>query len=269
VETIFAQTNIQLFNQLQCQGYTKSELKLVFTTYELAKDLFSGYFIEFGRTQLAHVIGTTSILASLNAPPEVVAAGLIHNVYSTGDFGDGRRGRSEGRRRRIRQAVSDNVEKYVARFAFISSSLDKSMRARGASVDFPGIDPFDVVDRQVLLIVLAEILDHRLNFERLRNLSVPAEIARQLGFLDLADELKRAPDEAACAQFFTKANIETRNRSRLIPPPSYWRRPAVAVRQWTKRAGKPLARVIPNVAGFRSSAGAKTARGWSSLWNSR
>src|SRR5437867_665839 len=102
---MYAQTNIQLFNQLQREGYSNAELSLIRDAYELAMHLFTGFFIASGRTQIAHVVGAASILGSLHTPAEVVAAGLIHNVYETGDFGDGRRGISDARRQQIRQTI--------------------------------------------------------------------------------------------------------------------------------------------------------------------
>ncbi len=102
---LYAQTNLQLLNQLQHEGYTKAELGSIRAAYNLAAHLFTGYFLASGRTQIAHVVGTASILGSLHVPWEVVAAGLIHNVYVTGDFGCGRSGISKVKRREIKMAV--------------------------------------------------------------------------------------------------------------------------------------------------------------------
>src|SRR5688572_20530292 len=76
----YAQTNIQLFNQLRGDGYSKADLGLVRDAYELAMLLFSGRFQPSGKSFIAHVVGTASILAWHRLPAPVVAAGLLHNV---------------------------------------------------------------------------------------------------------------------------------------------------------------------------------------------
>src|SRR5690349_6606442 len=112
-----AQTNIQLFNQLRQDAYSDGDLKLVRHAYELAMVLFSGRFQPSGKCFIAHVIGTASILAWLRLPAPVVAAGLLHNAYGNGDFGDGRKGPTRSRRRRIRESLGPEVETYVAKFS--------------------------------------------------------------------------------------------------------------------------------------------------------
>ena len=96
----YAQTNIQLFNQLRHGGYSNTELSLVRDAYELAMDLFTGRYQPSGKPFVAHVVGTASILASLRLSAQVVAAGLLHNVYEQGDFGNGRNGFSKAKRER-------------------------------------------------------------------------------------------------------------------------------------------------------------------------
>ncbi len=50
---LYAQTNLQLLNQLQHEGYTKAELGSIRAAYNLAAHLFTGYFLASGRTQIA------------------------------------------------------------------------------------------------------------------------------------------------------------------------------------------------------------------------
>jgi len=69
----YAQTNVQLFNQLRRDGYSNNELSCIRNAYEHAKRLFTGLFLASGRTQIAHVVGTASILGSVHLPTEVVA----------------------------------------------------------------------------------------------------------------------------------------------------------------------------------------------------
>ena len=61
----FAQTNIQLLNQLHREGYSADDLHLVRVAYRFAMDLFSGQFRASGKTFIAHLVGTASVLGSL------------------------------------------------------------------------------------------------------------------------------------------------------------------------------------------------------------
>ena len=60
----YAQTNIQLFDQLQHEGYTEDELNVIRDTYALATRLFTGLFRPSGKTFVAHAVGIASILGS-------------------------------------------------------------------------------------------------------------------------------------------------------------------------------------------------------------
>src|ERR1700676_5647271 len=94
----YAQTNIQLFNQLHRKGYSESDLARVSAAYAFAARVFTGCFRPSGKVFLAHLVGTGSILAELHRPIATIAAGLLHSVYTHGEFGDGARGLSEGKR---------------------------------------------------------------------------------------------------------------------------------------------------------------------------
>ena len=236
----YAQTNIQLFNQLCREGYSHSELAPIRNAYELAMRLFTGHFLASGRTQIAHIVGTASILSILHLPVEVVAAGLIHNAYVTGDFGDGRKGISEARRNRVRQAVGMDVEEYVYRFP----ALQWNSKTIPAIRD--GLDTLDLIGRRVLLIRLADQLDHRRDLGGLyyhhsiegcrehinRNGHLVVEIAGSLGFPALAAELERVFRETVLAEIPVELLDQiSRNRSRTIAPKSYRRRISIALRQ--------------------------------------
>src|SRR5215469_10044102 len=76
--TVYAQTNIQLYNQLAELGYTAEDARRVHRAYGLAMQLFTGSYRGSGRPFLSHLVGTASVLASVRAPIEVVTAGLLH-----------------------------------------------------------------------------------------------------------------------------------------------------------------------------------------------
>lgn len=225
----YAQTNIQLLNHLRREGYSNAELGLVRDTYELSIGLYTGCFVGSGRTQIAHVVGTASILASLHVPAEVVAAALIHNVYETGDFGDGHNGISKAKRREIEKAVGEKVERYVYRFREARLSPHSTSQIQD-----------DPVDRYALLVEFADRLDHHLNdgcIDKYRlyidhNGPFMAEMAEKLGYPTLAVELERAFREPVP----NKALVEVIRKispgdACLIAPISYRRRLRVELYQ--------------------------------------
>ncbi|MEJ2177793.1 MAG: hypothetical protein P8Y12_07545 [Gammaproteobacteria bacterium] len=71
----FAQTNIQLINQLR-NDFTEAEIDQVLKGYELACSMFTGSFRGCGKPFIEHAIGTASIIAALKAPIHVVTVSL-------------------------------------------------------------------------------------------------------------------------------------------------------------------------------------------------
>ena len=101
-----AQTNLQLYNQMLVQGRSIEELARAKSAYDLACLIYSAHYQADGKPFVAHTVGVASILCHLGLPSEVIAFGLVHNIYGNGDFGDGRQHRSTpARRRRVREAV--------------------------------------------------------------------------------------------------------------------------------------------------------------------
>ena len=231
----YAQTNIQLFNQLRRVGYSNTDLSLVRDGYELAMVLFTGRFQPSGKSFIAHVVGTASILASLRLPPKLVAAGLIHNVYENGDFGTGRIGISAGKRDEIRKTLGPEVEEYVARFAALCSTSPTADLARNNP------DKLASVDRGALLILLAEGLEHLLDCDILYygdavtrscidNSKIAVEIAEKLGLSVLGAELRKAIREVESADRPVDLSGQA-PRSFVIAPKSCRKRLLVTLRQ--------------------------------------
>jgi (p)ppGpp synthase/HD superfamily hydrolase len=233
----YAQTNIQLFNQLRHAGYSQMELRLVRDAYELAMELFTGRFLPSGKSFVAHVVGTASILASLRLPAPVVTAGLLHNIYNAGDFGDGRHGTSTARRRKMRRVLGPEVETYAARFPKLYWQSQTIQLAR----EDP--DKLDAIDRNSLLILLADHLEHledcdvfyydRTTARRyIDNSKIGAEIAGRLGFSQLATEMREAIRKTEFAEIpVTPPEHRDRNGAFVIAPASCRKRISVALRQ--------------------------------------
>ena len=110
---IVAQTNLQLLNRLNGLGYSHQDLGELRSAYDLARELFSGLYRPSGKTFLAHLIGTASILAECEAGLDLVKAGLMHAAYEAGDFGDGKKGASDFKRNQIRTAIGFDAERLV------------------------------------------------------------------------------------------------------------------------------------------------------------
>ncbi|MFO1060032.1 MAG: glycosyltransferase [Dongiaceae bacterium] len=82
----FAQTGIQLLNELQAAGLPSADLRLVRRACDIAALLHGDTLRPSGKPFLAHLVGTASVLARYGAPAGVVAAGLLHAAYSHGRF---------------------------------------------------------------------------------------------------------------------------------------------------------------------------------------
>jgi len=148
-----ATVNTRLYGQLILQGRPAHELADIRHAYELTCALYSGAFQADGRPFIAHTVAVASILAIVGLPSNIIATGLIHNVYGNGDFGDGRFNcATPQRRERVRRAVGCEIESSVHRF----SELRLSRR-------FPeiraNIGTMIEGDRLLLTIELADILE--------------------------------------------------------------------------------------------------------------
>ena len=204
---MYAQTILQLYAQLLGKGISDGDLGLIRDGYRLAADLFPGHYRENGKPFISHVIGTASILAGLEAGPELVASGLIHSVYKHGDFGYLSLLGLSARRRMIIRRIGANVERYAYRFG--------TMRWNGRWIRryVSTFDSLDGFERDVLLMRLANAVDdhtdHGLAYCRNavaryrdegKDIPIMMELAVKLGCPVLEDELR------AC----------------LEPPPESW-----------------------------------------------
>lgn len=195
----FAQTNIQLFNQLTDAGYSESDILTISNTYKLAIELFSGYYRSSGKTFIAHLVGTASILTFVNSNTEVIAAGLIHAAYEQGDFGDGTRGISKFKQKQVQKVVGATVEKYVAKYAALKWNQQTIPNI------YNNLDKLDAVNKKVLLMRLANELEDNLDCGQLYHQDAHIhlstintygdliiEMAHKLGYSTLAAELLKA-----------------------------------------------------------------------------
>jgi len=83
----FAQTNIQLFNQMQAAGYSTEDLERAARGFAVVREIFVGKVRASGKDLTSHLAGTASILVWLGRPADSVIAGMVHAALEDGDFG--------------------------------------------------------------------------------------------------------------------------------------------------------------------------------------
>jgi len=259
-----AQTHLQLFNQLIDAGWLEDELIRIRLAYDLQVELFGGSRTQSGKFHEAHNIGTASILAAAGADVSVVGAGLLHNAYNTGDFGDVAKGATTTRRAELRSVLGERGEACVAKFEKRHRWMTPDALARSA-------DEIDPAERDARLIWLAEELDHHVDFGLRyrfsmdnRNISVDIgfdgllAVARDIGHDRLAtlmEEICRAEDEAQVPESLrTRMTGQHPGVSRSwIGGPKHRRSPVPdRVRIWLGGARRAAGRVRRRVAGLRS-----------------
>ncbi len=240
-----AQTNVQLYNQLREKGLPLGDLIVVHRAYELLTTIYPGYFQADGKPFVAHGVGVASILAELDQPTEIVAAGLLHNVYGNGDFGDGRvRGATGARRGLVREAVGERIEHLVHVFS------DVRIKPRAIEESRRALPLRNEDERRMIVVDLADHLEKHadlgvLYFARSDWLDSTGrvggdlvEIAVELGEPRLAEMLASAFEEAAAERDQIPAELrpsDDRPHLRLIMPRSCRRRFSVTLRAAMRR----------------------------------
>ena len=206
----YAQTNIQLFNQLRLVQYSEADLNDLCDIYDFALQLFTGRLRGSGKPFLSHLVGTGSILATLHVPIKVVAAGLLHAAYIYGEYGTDERGMTDAKREQVRSVVGIETEELIAGYTAMTWNkyTIPSIRDR--------IDTFGHTERQILLVRLANELEDHLDLGVLycgnaeyrqdyicSSLYLSIEMAQKLGFSTLAIDLDCAFRECLAVQLPT------------------------------------------------------------------
>jgi (p)ppGpp synthase/HD superfamily hydrolase len=235
----YAQTNLQLYTQLRECGYSPDQLATVRAGYDLVMRLCTAAFRGSGKPLIAHLVGTASILASIEQPVTIVTAGLLHAAYALGDFGDGRLGMTEGKRQRVREAVGHEIEDFVSRY----TAFDWNRNT------IPGIlqrvTALSPIERDVLVIRLANELEDHLDYgvlycgngEERRDyirspLNQSVDMARKLGLDTLASALDRAFRETLAAELPASLRNLGHDYTFMQPPASHSPRLKVAARRY-------------------------------------
>lgn len=241
----YAQTNLQLFNQMLASGYGIDDLELLKRCHDLAIQLFSGQYRAHGKPFTTHLIGTASVLAAEQVPAPVVAAGLLHAMYKHGDFGmEFPRSR---RRARVRRSSSAQIEDLVMRYDQLDWKGPTMARLRR---DLPTLDPSQ---RAVVLIRLANELEDSFDGGLLYCIkpderqiltgsdgSALVELARDLGHDGLGDALAQARDEYRVSSPPPRVLRIPTPSTFVQVSPSYAVRPEVRVGRWIFALIRPV-----------------------------
>ncbi|MEX2492296.1 MAG: DUF6817 domain-containing protein [Nitrospirales bacterium] len=221
-----AQTNLQLYNQLLELNSTNVDLGDLRAAYELARELFSGLFRPSGKTFIAHVIGTASILADCRVDIEIVKGGLMHAAYTGGDFGDGMKGVSDFKRAQLVQIIGSRAEEIVHAYSLLPWPPEHA-DAYGTPV------VSDPATRDATLVRLANELEEYIDLgvcycnERARKRmaldqtlqQAILDMARTFDYPDLVTALADAFQQAAHANVPAVARSQQLSgQSILIPP---------------------------------------------------
>ena len=198
--SVYAQTYLQLHHQIRRMGNSEGDLDYLRGAYAFVMQVFSGYVQGHGKSFLSHNVGTASILASLGAPIQVVAAGLMHNVYDCADFGDGQIGITPSHQKTIVRVVGKEAEGFLATFNTLWCNQDSYTSIRDHLTDY------DQFQRMAVLLHLADHLEHNLDNGTLyfyddesawrrKNYEVLVEMAIILGYPVLGNEIQRVHQE--------------------------------------------------------------------------
>jgi hypothetical protein len=137
----YAQTNIQLYNQLHQSGWNDWDCAAIRAAHDLAAALSRGQLRPNYKPLLSHLVGTASIVAAhasraqsppqgtthASSPVDLVTAAILHSAYLLGAFGDRRRSHPDSRRRVVRETIGDFAERIVYRFTSLSGRTDELM----------------------------------------------------------------------------------------------------------------------------------------------
>ncbi len=189
-----AQTNTQLFNQLQDLGYGADELDLVARCYGSAVTLFAHRFRACGKPFVNHLVGTASLLAAHGAAVPAVATGLLHAAYAGGRFPLPGAAITPEKRAWLRRGSSTAVERVVHLYARMG--WDRALVER---LD-DALDTVSVPAAMVTLVRLANEAEERVDLD-LRYTAAPrdrdwydplAALGTRLSFAALAEQFQES-----------------------------------------------------------------------------
>jgi len=154
---IVAQTNLQLYRQLEAAGWSTADRQRARSAYMLTAELHSGQYRASGKTFVAHLCGTASIVDAAGGTVDETLAALLHAAYEQGDFGDGRSVRTPQKSDEVRAAIGADAETLVAQY------FDWPWRERVAELLEGGPDGLADWERVITFLRLANEIEERID----------------------------------------------------------------------------------------------------------
>lgn len=198
----FAQSHLQLYQQLQESSYSEEDLILVDKSYQLAMRLFAGHYRPNNKPFLMHLVGVASILAFTRQPSFLIATGLLHSAYTLG-----LRRKGSNIKLRFRNDLINSLGETVEQLLYAYSNRRWSTFDFTNSSDFQS---YSVKNQQLYIIKLADIHEEfldaghlfqprkKLLYDENKNndwLHDVAKFIKGIGFDTWAIELQNAIDE--------------------------------------------------------------------------
>lgn len=214
----FAQTNLQLLNELYARDWPQRELTTVGRAYELASRIFSGQYRASGKPFVSHLVGTASVVAAIGERRPVVLAALLHAAYSHGEFGDGGRGATTHKRAIVRKAIGPEAEILIDTYTHLrwdpATAAEFTRRA----------DHLPVRDQEIAILSVASDAEDHLDLGMLYcakqarvALTDEATLVQQLGRAPLAVMIRAA--EAAEREASVPPGVRAHRRAAYIVAP--------------------------------------------------
>jgi hypothetical protein len=205
----YAQTNLQLYAQLTAVDCDEQTLAKVARAHDLAIELLGGLIRPNGKPFLCHLVGTASILAAWRCSHGEMIAGLLHAVYSHGDFSGTPRGMTAAKRAVVHRAIGAEDELLIAEYFRVPwnvatiEQLAERLNER--------LNELSELERSVVRVRIANELEEHLDLgmaycRKTKSESLPAahaalrHLAESLVSREAADELARVFSEHASAK---------------------------------------------------------------------
>ncbi len=234
-----AQTNLQLYNQMQAAGYSDEDLAFVRNAYEFGIEVFTARYVSSRRVFIEHGIGSASVLVQIGEPAMMVAAGILHNVFWNGVWKDGLKGITNAKREEVRQRLGDDIVPCLERFH------DLRWNEETVADLLLNFDDLDQTTYQTILLRLADHIDHLLDgglmysvnaaarLRRAESMLAPMEsLAEKMGYPELGVELRALTEQSAAMKIAPSLVGRGEHYSSITPPRTY----RMSTMSWLRQA---------------------------------